>query len=482
MKTTELNKANRMAFNGSVFFKSLLVFVLLGNMGIAQAQFSVNGSSIKIVTVGSPQIVMNDMSYKNEASSTHLSGTGLNLKFIGSGAGAATISSAANFTTNPANVTIDRSNGVLLQAPVQIANTLSLVNGKLDLSTFNLNMAGSTISGGSAASYVKTSSTGVLARNVGATATTFPVGNSGYNPAMITNTGVADNFSIRVIDNVTADGTGSGATTSEAVVNRTWMINEANAGGSTATIRLYWNGTPEEINAFTSTSAYMASYANSVWNNIGGTTVGGYTQATGVSNFTPFTISSSPLFAPLPIELLSLDAQCAGENVIVAWKTASEHNTLNFIVERSENGSTWSAIQTVDAAGNSNSIREYAIEDAGAARGINYYRLVQTDQDGVQKIYGPVMSNCGADNNIFISFPNPSDADITLVFNDKNISGATTLTVRDAHGRVVRNVALDIQQGTSSLLIPDMDLTPGVYYIQLEGMNFKTPVLKHSLR
>jgi hypothetical protein len=293
---------------------------------------------------------------------------------------------------------------------------------------------------------------------------------------------VADNFSVRVIDNVTADGTGSGATTSEAVVNRTWMINEATTGGSTATLRLYWNGTPEEINSFSSSASYMASYANSVWNNIGGTTVGAYTEASGVSNFTPFTISSSPVFAPLPVELMSLDAQCAGEDVIVAWKTASEHNTLSFIVERSENGSTWNEIQTVEAAGNSNSIREYAIEDAGAARGWNYYRLIQRDQDGVQKIYGPVLSNCGEDNNIFMSFPNPSDAEITLVFNDKNISGSTTLAVRDAHGRLVRSMALEIQPGTSSILIPDMELTQGVYYLQLEGLSFKTPVIKHSLR
>jgi hypothetical protein len=179
---------------------------------------------------------------------------------------------------------------------------------------------------------------------------------------------------------------------------------------------------------------------------------------------------------------MTLDVQCAGENVIVSWKTASEHNSLNFIVERSEDGSAWSEIQTVGAAGNSNTIIEYAIEDAGAARGVKYYRLIQTDQDGAQKVYGPVISNCGSDNSIFMSFPNPSDADITLVFNDKNIVGSTTLMVRDAHGRVVRSIALEIQPGTNSILIPDMELTPGVYYLQLEGESFKTPVIKHSLR
>ena len=79
-------------------------------------------------------------------------------------------------------------------------------------------------------------------------------------------------------------------------------------------------------------------------------------------------------------------------------------------------------------------------------------------------------------------FPNPSDAEITLVFNNKDYVGQSTLTVRDANGRVVRSLALDIQPGTSSVLIPDMELTPGVYYLQLEGSQFKTAVIKQSIR
>jgi hypothetical protein len=263
------------------------------------------------------------------------------------------------------------------------------------------------------------------------------------------------------------------------------MIEEETQGGNAVKMRLYWNGAGEQLTSFNPTNAFVAHYvsASSMWDNLGGTVNSGVVEsAQAVSSFSPFTISSSPTFAPLPVELLSLDAQCAGENVIVSWKTASEHNSLNYVVERSENGTTWSEVQTVAAAGNSNTVLEYAIEDAGAARGVKYYRLIQTDQDGVQKIYGPILSNCGSDSDLFFSFPNPSDAEITLVFNDKNIIGSTTLNVRDAHGRVVRSIALEIQPGTTSVLLPDMELEPAVYYLQLEGDNFTSPVLKHSLR
>ncbi len=386
-----------------------------------------------------------------------------------------------------AYMTVNKSSGnVVLNNNVTVVGGLALTNGKVELGTNNLTMGGATLTGGSSSSYVKTASSGFLKRDLGNSgAVFFPVGNTTYNPAELTNTIDSDVFSVRVVDAVYINGT-SGNLQTTSVVNRTWMIGEETQGGNSVKMKLYWNGVGEEATGFTANQAFIAHYVSSasMWDNMGGTqTASGYVESTqATTTFSPFTISSSPTFAPLPVELLSLDAHCAGENVIVAWKTASEHNSLNFVVERSEDGTAWSEIQTVGAAGNSNTIIEYAIEDAGAARGVKYYRLIQVDQDGVQKIYGPVISNCGSDNNLFMSFPNPSDAEITIVFNDKNIIGSTTLMVRDAHGRVVRSIALEIQPGTNSILIPDMELEPAVYYLQLVGDNFKSPVLKHSLR
>ena len=386
-----------------------------------------------------------------------------------------------------AYMTVNKASGnVILANNVTVSGGLTLTSGLIELGSNNLVMGGASLTGGSSSSYVKTASTGVLKRNLGNTGSVlFPVGNSAYNPAELTNTIGSDIFSLRVVEAVYVNGT-SGALQSTSVVNRTWMVEEAQVGGNSVTMKLYWNGNGEEAPSFLASSAFVAHYvsASSMWDNMGGTTTTpGYVESTqATSSFSPFTISSSPTFAPLPVELMSLDAQCAGENVIVSWKTASEHNSLNFIVERSEDGSSWSEVQTVAAAGNSNTVLEYAIEDAGAARGLNYYRLIQIDQDGAQKIYGPVMSNCGSDDNVFMSFPNPSDAEITLVFNNNKFTGPSTLTVQDANGRTVRSIALEIQPGTNSILVPDMELTSGVYYLHLAGDNFTSPVIKHSLR
>jgi hypothetical protein len=271
---------------------------------------------------------------------------------------------------------VDKASGnVILVNNVTVSGGLTLTNGLVEVGTNNMIMGAALLTGGSATSYVKTASTGVLNRNVGSNATTFPVGNSTYNLAIVTNAGTADAFSLRVIDNVTADGTGVGAPTTEAVVNRTWMVNETTTGGSNVTLRLYWNGAGEQINGFNPASAFIAHYiaSSGLWDNIGFSGQGaGYFETNNITSFSPFTISSSNTFAPLPIELVSFQANCAGDDKInVTWTTASEHNTSHYIVEHSRNGNDWEALTMVAAAGNSTSLLDYTYVHENPNAGTN---------------------------------------------------------------------------------------------------------------
>lgn len=269
-----------------------------------------DGANLKIVCSGSPQIVVTDLSYKNDASSTHfVAGTG-KVIFNGNGTATETINSNAGYTTEFGDVTLDRTNGLLLQAPINVTGTLSLTNGLLDIAGYSLNMQTNPIFGGSALSYVKTSGNGTLNRSVGATAIDFPIGAGAYNPTQLINAGTADVMSVRVVDNVTNYGTALGLTTTEAVVNRTWMIGEEISGGTNATIRLYWNGAGEEINGFAAANAFMAQYvsASSMWDNLGGSMGTGYMETTNNTTLSPFTISSSNTFAPLAINELNFDS------------------------------------------------------------------------------------------------------------------------------------------------------------------------------
>jgi uncharacterized repeat protein (TIGR02543 family) len=216
----------------------------------------------------------------------------------------------------------------------------------------------------------------------------------------------------------------------------------------------------------------------------GQTTTGGWgfnSSASGVYGLS-FNGIVSAIPSALPVELVSFAAACVDENVTVNWTTASEHNSLNFTVQGSEEGTTWNDIQTISAAGNSTTTIDYSIADRSSIEGTHYYRLIQTDQDGVQKIYGPIQTNCASEEIGFITYPNPSTGDFTLQFNAKNIYGDVVMNVADASGKIVRSVQFTIEHGTQSVFIPSLDLCPGIYHIQLLGNHFQTGVFKHSLR
>lgn len=412
-------------------------------------------------------------------------GTGL-MAFVGnSGNQTITDPNGETFTNMLVNKAAD---DVILATDLTITESLNLTKGDIVLGAKNLMMGGATLTGGDGNSYVKTTSIGVLSRNVVGTATTFPVGNSSYNPAILTNTGTADIFTLRVIDNVTADGTGVGATTTEAVVKRTWMVNETTTGGSNVTMRLYWNGTSEELPGFSPASAFIAHYIASalMWDNIGISGQGtGYFETNGITSFSPFAISSSTTFAPLPIELVSFQANCAGDDKInVTWTTASEHNTSHYTVEHSRNGNDWEAITIAAAAGNSTSLLDYTYVHENPNDGTNYYRLKQYDNDGIFEEFSAVAVDC---NNMYTSttlstYPNPSEGSFYISLFNEDLEGAGVITLTDAKGTVVHTQDVSIQKGNTVFHMDNLNVAPGMYYLQVTNGATTIDIIKHILR
>jgi len=406
------------------------------------------------------------------------------------------------FNGNSGNQTITKAGGetfayfrvnktagnVILANDVTTIGGVTLTSGLVEVGTNNFVMGTSSLTGGSATSYVKTASTGIMSRSVGSSATTFPVGNSTYNPAIVTNAGTVDVFSLRVVDNVTADGTGVGTTTTEAVVKRTWMVNESTSGGSNVTLRLYWNGSGEEINSFSPASAFIAHYISwtNMWDNIGFTGQGtGYFETNNITSFSPFTISSSTTFAPLPIELVSFQANCKENNAVaVTWTTASEHNTSHYIVEKSRDGQNWSVLGEMAAAGNSTQLLNYEMIDADKATGITYYRLTQYDNDGVFEVFNAVSVNCegAAPSTSIMTYPNPSDNSFYVSMYTTGMKGNGQLTITDTRGTIVYAQSVNIQDGNNVFHVGDMNAAPGMYYIQVSNETTTTDIVKHSLR
>jgi len=110
----------------------------------------------------------------------------------------------------------------------------------------------------------------------------------------------------------------------------------------------------------------------------------------------------------LPTTLTSFTGKTTTDGIALNWQTASESNSNHFVVERSIDGSSFTPIGTVKAAGNSNSRLNYNFK-APLYSGRSLYRLRMVDMDG-KTSYSNIISINTADvvNTTLAAYPNPA--------------------------------------------------------------------------
>lgn len=141
----------------------------------------------------------------------------------------------------------------------------------------------------------------------------------------------------------------------------------------TATGTNMWQDSVESIVGDLATN--LCEYSD--WNGIGNSVPGGMYR-----DFSDFTIASS-MYA-LPITLIDLRADVIHQKCIrVSWGTEVEVNNDRFVVERSTDGVTFTAIGQVAGFGTTTTPQEYFFDDSQPELNTDYYyRLEQVDYNG----------------------------------------------------------------------------------------------------
>lgn len=95
--------------------------------------------------------------------------------------------------------------------------------------------------------------------------------------------------------------------------------------------------------------------------------------------------------ATLPIELVDFSGSAYSGKNLLKWSTATEKNNDYFTLEKSENGELWTVVSRIIGAGNSSFLKKYQAYDLTPKNLLNYYRLQQTDFDGVVKKFSVIV-------------------------------------------------------------------------------------------
>ena len=225
------------------------------------------------------------------------------------------------------NVTMNGTGGVVLGGNASINGTLTLTDGNITLGANSLTLAAS--STGSVSSHIITNGTGdVVVKALAAAETrTVSVASNAttYNPVVITaNAGhVTDDIKVRVVQGVLTNGT-VGTLITDKVVDKTWIIDEAVAGGSNVNISLQW-AAASELPDFDRSKCYVAQNIGGAWETNPAAVANGtdpYTQTkNNITGFSAFSVQILPI--PRPSHGIFPNPVSTDLNVVLDFQNSS---------------------------------------------------------------------------------------------------------------------------------------------------------------
>jgi len=197
----------------------------------------------------------------------------------------------------------------------------------------------------------------------------------------------------------------------------------------------------------------------------------GYVLQGAVSSFSSFYIGVQNI--TLPVNLLTFVGTLQpNTTTLLKWQSDNEVNLKHYVVERSINGTTFSAIGTVNANGNGNTVQNYSLVDNDVANLsvlTVYYRLKMVDNDGNFK-YSSIVVITLADITAVVNVaPNPVVNSVKVAITAPK-TGAVTCKITDNTGRTIIRQSEKVHKGEGNTITIDMGrLSSGTYYLELSG-------------
>jgi len=354
-------------------------------------------------------------------------------------------------------ISASAANNLVLPQNWLVGNITFNGSGKLiQAGNYNLTIGG-TVTGGNASNYIQTNGSGLIKKNIAsANSFTFPVGNSAYNPVMITNnSGGADDFTVSVLDEVYANGS-DGATVTGTRIQRTWNIGKANANGGSGVDLVFNWGSGQTTGTLITPTLY---HYGTAWDKQTGTASSTATSLTYIGytgSFSPFSVMEGS--STLPVNWLSFTVQKQNSTALLNWSTASEHGAESYAVQHSTNGGNWKIIGVKLAAANSNTVQQYSFIHPQPASGLNYYRLLQRDIGGKENFSKIVSAYFDGHAEPMAIYPNPVSNGILTV------KLANPATVKVFNGVGVLMLQKNLIAGETQLKLAH--LPKGIYTIK----------------
>ncbi|RLD61136.1 MAG: hypothetical protein DRJ01_08470, partial [Bacteroidetes bacterium] len=388
-----------------------------------------------------------------------------------------------NLTINNTNETIPQ---VVLGSNVLVYNNFTLTSGVVQTTSGNLLSldVGATVIDGNDSSYVA----GPL-RKYGITDFDFPIGNDTvYARLGISSMTGSGNFIAEYFNAPYSDITTMGTNMHHVSKIEYWDLDRP-SGTAEPLVKLFWEDSSRSV-IDAPDSLIVSHFETGQWKNFGNSAFNEAADSSGwvLSNdhfktFSPITFGVTTDKAesnPLPIELISFNANLDNDKVNIYWATASEKNNDYFTIQRSTDGYNFEDVEETSGSGNSNSLINYSAVDYEPLYGLSYYRLKQTNYNGKSTYSDLVSIKYEFDiieNSFEISlYPNPVNAENDLNIMLHNVhSGDVVLRISDMLGNIYLLKNIYIAETKSKKLITierNLNLKAGIYLVSITGKDY----------
>lgn len=248
-------------------------------------------------------------------------------------------------------------------------------------------------------------------------------------------------------------------------------VNYNIENGNDHILRIAWNAASTTITASIFNTALTTNYGNISYTfnplTIFGTNTPyfGFTASTGGLNNTQSFCNPPAL---LPVELMSFNTYCYENYRKIYWSTATESNNSHFTLEKSLDGVYFEIVEIIPSSGLKTTWSNYEILDNDLSQKTIYYRLSQTDFNGVTKTYDVISSNCSSkQNSLSIEHIQENNNEFEIEVKLINLEDHY-FSIIDITGKQIDTIKLNqLEVGLNKIKISNPIISNGAYFFQL---------------
>lgn len=197
---------------------------------------------------------------------------------------------------------------------------------------------------------------------------------------------------------------------------------------------------------------------------------GSANRADEIITYTVTSVSSGGYFtcpsciSNLPIELIEFNALKTDRTVQLNWSTNSEKDNDYFTLEKSVNGIDFEVVGYMNGMGTVSNEHHYTLVDANPFNGISYYRLKQTDFNGIFTYSNIVPINFKEEYSYAI-VPNPASEFVLVTGKNTN---KITVAIFNSLGQ---QMEINPNFETEGVFIPTAHLSKGAYTVRITSQD-----------